>query len=441
MDPQQVFLPHGLLCALGMDPELFIEDANGQIIGAERVIPPQGLGVMAEEHKAIYTRDRQRYYQESLAKIENDLKVGSIRNPGFVLDGVQMEMHMIPDTCRASINAGIARLMHTLHAHLQTHPGTRINWGVHVEVKKHELDSLGDAAKTLGCMPSRNLHDSHATVSVDPEYRFRSAGGHIHISPHGGFDFEAPTYGNDMHKANLQKYSWLRDPRFVMVLDLLVANTCVLIDRDPGNIERRKVYGRAGEHRLPKHGLEYRTLSNFWLQDHILVSLVLGLVRTACCLMHFSHNPGAETRTSIGAEDGSDYHCVAAPTFDFVGDFLGRMDLPTAIEAINRNDPDLARVNFERVKTWVNERIGEVAEIGSYSLVGTNGVHSLASNTIEEFEFFADKGLLHWFPGDPITRWVHPADASNTWRHGWEHFVVNTLRPAIINERNTHGTA
>ena len=46
---------------------------------------------------------------------------------------------------------------------------------------------------------------------------------------------------------------------------------------------RRQFYGLAGEFRLPPHGLEYRTLSNFWLYHRSLAHLVFGVARAAFC--------------------------------------------------------------------------------------------------------------------------------------------------------------
>lgn len=81
----------------------------------------------------------------------------------------------------------------------------------------------------------------------------RSCGGHLHVA------FES---------ANLHP---LNRPKLVRILDLLAGVPSILHDSDVG---RRSLYGKAGAHR-PKvvargdayDGVEYRTLSNFWLQS------------------------------------------------------------------------------------------------------------------------------------------------------------------------------
>jgi hypothetical protein len=47
-------------------------------------------------------------------------------------------------------------------------------------------------------------------------------------------------------------------------MDLLLAVPSVLLDNDK---QRRKVYGKAGAFRKKEYGLEYRTLSNFWISS------------------------------------------------------------------------------------------------------------------------------------------------------------------------------
>ena len=95
-----------------------------------------------------------------------------------------------------------------------------------VEVDKAELDSLSEASRRLGCGPSLNAHDKTASINVDAStYLKRSAGGHIHL---GG----------------VHNYPYYTPDHLATLMDIIVGNTCVMIDRDPNAAERRKVYGR-----------------------------------------------------------------------------------------------------------------------------------------------------------------------------------------------------
>lgn len=110
----------------------------------------------------------------------------------------------------------------------------------------HEL------AQLAGCDPD---YDAWKLTENDPPHlqgtNLRSCGGHLHIA----FDRAK----NDM----------MARPQLVRILDLVAGVPSILMDKDT---ERRKLYGNAGAHRPkmvdagdPYDGVEYRTLSNFWL--------------------------------------------------------------------------------------------------------------------------------------------------------------------------------
>jgi hypothetical protein len=90
---------------------------------------------------------------------------------------------------------------------------------------------------------------------------FRSGGGHIHI----GHEVCLPWNG--------------KTADVVKMLDLFIGIPSILIDHDPTSAARRRLYGGAGTHRVKmEYGLEYRSLSNFWLASPVLVSVIYDLV-------------------------------------------------------------------------------------------------------------------------------------------------------------------
>jgi hypothetical protein len=131
----------------------------------------------------------------------------------------------------------------------------------------------------------------NAASLVDPEkYRIRSAAGHIHLGDASG-------------STTSSQWAALHSPdRLVPILDIIVGNTCVLLDRDPGNVERRRVYGRAGEYRTPPYGIEYRVLSNFWLRSYSLMSFVMSLSRFAVGLLTATIHNGGRKGVNYEAE-------------------------------------------------------------------------------------------------------------------------------------------
>lgn len=99
-------------------------------------------------------------------------------------------------------------------------------------------------AKIFGCDPDFNAW----TQKVNPrpkaaDARLRSAGGHVHI----GCDLR----GDDLYKLG-------------QACDFYMGVPSVLIDN--GEL-RKQLYGKAGCIRIKPYGLEYRTLSNFWIFD------------------------------------------------------------------------------------------------------------------------------------------------------------------------------
>jgi hypothetical protein len=93
---------------------------------------------------------------------------------------------------------------------------------------------------------------------VDPTNPFRTGGGHIHIG----------------HEICFEKTIDV-----IQYLDLFIGITSLFVDHDPTSAARRQLYGGAGTFRIKEeYGLEYRSVSNFWLASPILVGLIYDLV-------------------------------------------------------------------------------------------------------------------------------------------------------------------
>lgn len=69
--------------------------------------------------------------------------------------------------------------------------------------------------------------------------------GHIHIG-----------YDNPNQKTSEQ---------IVYAMDAILGLESILLDKDD---RRKEMYGKAGCFRFKKYGVEYRTLSNFWIKDN-----------------------------------------------------------------------------------------------------------------------------------------------------------------------------
>lgn len=116
-----------------------------------------------------------------------------------------------------------------------------------------------DAAE-FGCEPDLSIYMEESHDSQSLRYsNLRFAGGHIHI----GYNKDE-SLGNEMN--------------LVELLDILLAIPFVIIDKD---FSRRTLYGKAGKYRVKKYGIEYRTLSNIWIENDELIEFVYKQVAIA----------------------------------------------------------------------------------------------------------------------------------------------------------------
>lgn len=309
----------------GTDPEGFFQ-RNGQIIGSEKLIPEYGL---------------------------------SVGRGKIVRDGVQFELNPATGDTIRHLGQNITSLFNQMAQTLRLNPDVSLNFAGLVEVSKTELDSLSPSTRILGCMPSYNMYGAKP-IDVDPtSYRKRSSGGHIHMG------LAVPIF--DPHTKTPDNRQ-----RLVPLLDIFVGNLAVLLDRDPGAKERRENYGRAGEYRLPKHGLEYRTTSNFWLRDYTLMNFTFGMASAAIAVLQQSlYN-------------------------DIEKELVDTVDISKVVEAINTNDFELAMKNALIIAPFISKHF-------------TNEF-PLDGNNFDRFLQFAEnvksRGMDRYLPTETISlRW------------------------------------
>lgn len=357
------------LVVFGADPEFFFTE-KGSVIGAEKVLPKEGVMQMRSQYKM--NKDGSNVIETDSYGFHHYVteQVPDTSSPKYiVIDGVQAEFNVIPNHCRQSFSNNLAVCFRKTAEQIHG-KGIKASFAQTVEVDKKEMKSLSKEAQRFGCAPSKNAYGrTKVAVKDASKYYSRSAGGHIHIGDNGSSVVKAALNNPDVT---------------VPILDIIVGNTCVLLDRDPGNVERRKNYGRAGEYRLPKHGLEYRTLSNFWLRSYQTMSFVLSLVRFA---VNVAINPEATKH------------------------LLSLVDMEDIQRAINENDAVLAQQNFDKVKSFLSMLDG-----GDYPLQGAR---------LERFEYFVSMGLDYWFKEDVMEHWV-----SHNYHHsnGWEQFIDGVVK-------------
>ena len=341
--------------SFGCDPEFFFNKKN-KVIESSEVLPKEGIKIA-----------------------KGDYSMSEDRGSTITIDGVQVELNPQPYHCRAYVGNEISRCFKKLSESLDN--DVKIDFSQMVKLSPKELKAMSDGAKRFGCMPSFNSNKggSVSKIKVNPaKYGGRSAGGHIHIGAVTG-------------ENNKSLMAILRQPlRVVPMMDIIVGNTCVLIDRNKANVERRRNYGKAGEYRTPNHGLEYRTLSNFWLQSYQLMSLVMGLARLAVTIVERS-----------------------TPENNYEKAVRDVVSMKQVEKAINTNNFKLAYSNFKKIEPILMAMIRDQANLMPF-----------CNKNIRAFHHFISKPMHYWFPVGPLEHWLHLPDGHN---RGWESFLDGTV--------------
>jgi hypothetical protein len=142
------------------------------------------------------------------------------------------------------------------------------------------------AAFEFGCEPDYNAwtKDKNPRPSATDK-NLRSCGGHIHI----GFK------GLDPHEV-------------IKAMDLYAGVPSVLMDK--GDL-RKQLYGKAGAFRTTKYGVEYRTLSNYWVFSPRLCEWAYDATARALDSCDMMSNFDGEREAILAAIDGNNKDVAA----------------------------------------------------------------------------------------------------------------------------------
>jgi len=115
-----------------------------------------------------------------------------------------------------------------------------------------ELDTL--EAKTFGCEPDFNAWTNKVNKFVKARStNLRTNGFHIHIG-----------YKNPSLYTSLD---------LIKAMDLCLGVPSIILDPD---IRRRSLYGKAGAYRIKPYGVEYRVLSNYFINSDQLMEFIVN---------------------------------------------------------------------------------------------------------------------------------------------------------------------
>jgi len=193
---------------LGCDPETFLQDKNGSPISA--------IGyINADKWNPMQIPDME---------------------PGYTLqeDNVSLEYGIPPAASADAFVDSIQRVMAKSLDYLPELAFSKLSCIIFPEEQMQN-----PLAYIFGCEPDFNAWTGKTNKKPEPPHPLmRSAGGHVHVET-------------------------TRDPiEVVRAMDLFLGVPSVLMDK--GEM-RKTMYGAAGAHRKKSYGVEYRTLSNFWI--------------------------------------------------------------------------------------------------------------------------------------------------------------------------------
>lgn len=222
------FLEINMRFTFGSDPEFMLVDEHGHYKSAIGIVPGSKCNKY-KKNNCCY------YYDNVLAECNVEpanTKSQAVKNVKTAL-------------------SGYARLLH---------PHKIISQAAQ-KFPKIELET--PEALIVGCSSESCAYELMDIDTTKLKKKFqkntlRTAGGHIHL-------------GTELGKNFISCVSLIR------MLDLFVGIPSLFIDHDPTSQCRRKLYGMPGRYRQPEHGIEYRSLSNFWLASPELVKLIYDL--------------------------------------------------------------------------------------------------------------------------------------------------------------------
>lgn len=121
--------------------------------------------------------------------------------------------------------------------------------------RRAEIESFHKNALVFGCDPDYNALNDQRFEKQRVSPGLRTAGGHVHL---GWNHLKGDIDHDDKRKVAL-------------MCDYFLGLPSLLLDND---VRRRQLYGAAGAYRPKVYGIEYRSLSNFWIHDEANKKLV-----------------------------------------------------------------------------------------------------------------------------------------------------------------------
>jgi Phage phiEco32-like COOH.NH2 ligase-type 2 len=227
---------------VGADPELFV-----QTIEEGQVVPICGKIGGTKENPIIINKLVDAIYGAEIGRRNRDGKDSLGREGDYAVqeDNVMLEFNVPAYKSGAAFVDSISKVLNTLDSSVLSQHGLKCKHDVMHTFKPEDLVPYPQAF-TVGCLADMNAYAENDAFERTPftaahfgNHRF--CGGHIHV-----------------------QYNYNNVPKhvFAQFMDLVAELPFIRWDKQK---MRRMFYGQPGIYREKPYGIEYRTLSNFWL--------------------------------------------------------------------------------------------------------------------------------------------------------------------------------
>ena len=175
-----------------------------------------------------------------------------VPNGAVQVDGMALEFNIDPATTEEEFTVNINSVLGTLREMVPESYDFKMQ--PVAEFGAEYIRAQPEEATELGCEPDLNAYTGDINPTPDANADFRTAAGHVHIGVTRELD--------DVEERQL-----------IILCDLFMGLPSLAYDN---SAKRRELYGKAGAYRSKPYGVEYRTLSNAWLQSEYLQRTVFN---------------------------------------------------------------------------------------------------------------------------------------------------------------------
>lgn len=195
-------------------------------------------------------------------------------------DNVLAEFDINPQEGFEAFNDNVKRGLDLVNKKLNEHR-MELAFGVSSYVyTQAELESFDKSAFVFGCTPDFNAFTGQKNPSPQAaDAGLRTAGGHVHL----GYGKTVPVNKESQQCAGV-------------LCDYYLSLLSVVLDPDT---RRKELYGKASCIRFKEYGIEYRSLSNFWVADETHRKTVYEQVEKVIANLDMEHLMDLHARLPI----------------------------------------------------------------------------------------------------------------------------------------------